>query len=60
MTHLGISGEQLAARCGVSDGYMEQILRGYKPSKRTLLLMAQALECTVEELLGDSVQAATQ
>lgn len=47
---LNLTTEALAGLTGVAPKYMEQILRGLTPSKRTLMLMSQALKCTIDEL----------
>ena len=54
MHELEISPSALATQCGVSQGYMAQILRGYRPSKRTLKLLALALKCPVTSFTNEA------
>ncbi len=50
--NLGISQRELADRLVVSQSYIAKLERhGYNPSKKTLIKIARALNCRVEELL---------
>lgn len=47
----GRTREWLAKKCGVEIGSLHQILGGHRnPGRPVLILMAQALKTTVEEL----------
>ncbi len=51
---LGLTGAELAERAGLSERTIRAIERGHRESiqEKTLLLLAEALETTLDELLG--------
>lgn len=58
LKELGKDPEWLAAKCGVSPITMKtNILRGIKPRLPTLMLMAQALKCSVKDLVYEDETA---
>lgn len=53
----GWSQRELAKRCNVSQGTISLIEKGeISPSTTTLSELAKALDCTVAELMGESVE----
>ncbi len=54
-----LTGEQFAERVNISLGFLREIERGVKkPSLETLVLMANELGVSMDELLCDSIDAA--
>lgn len=58
LENVGLTRKKLAELCGIEPQSLHNILSGNNnPSRSVLILMAQALKTTVEELEPDDVQA---
>lgn len=57
---LGLTLKDLAARCGLSFGFISQVERGMTmPSITSLIAMAKALDTTAMQLMGQSPQTSS-
>ena len=51
--NLKLSQKELATRCGVTQQFIQRIEKGkVNPSLKTIIRIAAALNCTVDELIG--------
>lgn len=58
---LELSLEELAERCGVSRAMLSDVERGLKnPSIRVVCQIAEALGCSVSQLIGETTQATSE
>lgn len=51
MAELGLKPAKLAEACGVSEGHIRHVLNGLRPSRTLLILMAQTLQCSADDLV---------
>lgn len=58
MAERKLTVEEFAKRCLVAEKYMEQVLKGLRPSKRLIALMAKELECDPTEIHPEGIKQA--